>query len=110
MGILGENDYENLGMMSHSNEMFWHVLWTPDDFDDENVEAWALALYKTDGWVRMRYHSNFTVQPQYLNWVGLNWKFICLSMGSLAERGWAEATSWMWMSTYAVPRMADGHG
>ena len=46
MGILGENDYENLGMRIHSTEMFWHVLWTQDDFDDENVEAWALALYK----------------------------------------------------------------
>ena len=32
---------------------------------------------------RTRYHSNFTVQPQYLNWVGLNWKFMCLSMSSL---------------------------
>ena len=31
-------------------------------------------------------------------------------MGSLTERGWAKATSWVWMSTYAVPRMADGHG
>ena len=57
----------------------------------------------------MRYHSNFTVQPQYLNWVGLSRKFICVSMGSLTEEVWAKATSW-WMSTYAVPKMVDGHG
>ena len=29
--------------------------------EDENV-----TLVKTDGWVRMRYHSNFRVPPQYL--------------------------------------------
>ena len=56
----------------------------------------------------MRYHSNFTVQPQYLNWVRLSRKFICISISSLAGEVWAEATSW-WLSTYAVPRMADGH-
>ena len=44
MGILGENGYENLRMMSYSTEMFWHVFLNTDDFDDENVEAWALAL------------------------------------------------------------------
>ena len=49
MGILGENGYENLRMMSHSTEMFWHVFPNTRWFDDENVEAWALALYKTDG-------------------------------------------------------------
>ena len=42
-------------------------------------------------------------------WVGIDWKFIYLSMGSLAEEVWAEATSW-WLSTYAVPNMTDGHG
>ena len=46
MGILGENTYENLGMMSHSIEMFWHVLRNTNGFGDENFEAWALALYK----------------------------------------------------------------
>ena len=40
MGILGENGYENLRMMDHSTEMFWDMCFrTPDDFDDENVEA-----------------------------------------------------------------------
>ena len=48
---------------------------------------------KTDGWVRMWYHSNFTVQPQYLNWVRLSRKFICISISSLAGEVWAEATS-----------------
>ena len=38
-----------------------------------------LPFYKTHGWVRMWYHSNFTVQPHYSNWVGINWKCICLS-------------------------------
>ncbi len=26
---------------------------------------------------------NFTVQPHYLNWVRLSWKFICISISSL---------------------------
>ena len=57
----------------------------------------------------MRHHSNFTIQPQYLNWVTLSRKFICISMGSLAGEVWGEATSWC-VFTYEVPRMADGHG
>ena len=44
MGILGEKDYENLRMMSHSTEMFWHVFLNTRCFDDENDKAWALAL------------------------------------------------------------------
>jgi len=42
-------------------------------------------------------------------WVGLDWKFIYLSMGSLATEVWAESTSW-WLSTCAVPKMTDGYG
>ena len=44
MGLLGENGYENLRMMSHSIEMFWHVFLNTRGFDDENDKAWALAL------------------------------------------------------------------
>ena len=98
MGILGEKDYENLGMMSHSIEMFWHVLRKTNGF--WWWKCWGMILspfIKSDGRVRMRYHSNFTVQPQYLNWVGLSRKFICISMGSLVEEVWAEATSWVWI-------------
>ena len=52
-------------------------------YDDENDEAWDLTLfYKTDGWIRMRYHSKFTVQPHYLNWVRLSWKFRCIRISS----------------------------
>ena len=51
MGLLGEKDYENLRMMSHSIEMFWHVYLNTRWFDDENDKAWALALYKTDGYL-----------------------------------------------------------
>ena len=42
-------------------------------------------------------------------WVGLDRKFIYLSMGSLADEVWAEATSW-WLSTCLVTKMKDGHG
>ena len=83
--------------------------WTPDDLDDENVEAWALALYKTDGCldaIPFQFYRKTTI-PEI--WVGLDWKFIYLSMGFLTEEVWAEATSW-WMSTCAVPKMTDGHG
>ena len=38
----------------------------------------------------MRYHSKFTIQPHYLNWVRLSWKFICISISSLAGEVWAE--------------------
>ena len=67
-------NYGNLGMMNHSIENFEGEYDRPYDM---------VTLTKTDGWVRMRYHSNFTVPPQYLNWVGLNWKLMYLSMGSL---------------------------
>ena len=40
MGILGENDYENLRMMSHSTEMFLPCdLGTLEGVDDENDKA-----------------------------------------------------------------------
>ena len=83
--------------------------WTPDDFDDENVEAWALALYKTDGCLDalpFQFYRTTTI-PKI--WVGLDLKFIYLSMGSLAEEVWAKATS-LWLPTYAVPKMKVDHG
>ena len=65
MGTLELNDYENLGIMPHSIEMIWNNL--------VNVTGdGELTLTKTDSWVQMRYLANFTVQPQYLKWVGLN--------------------------------------
>ena len=85
---------ENLGMMSHSIEMFWHVLRNTNGL--WWWKCWGMSLspfIKTDGWVRMRYHSNFTIQPQYLNWVRLSRKFICISISSLTGEVWAEATS-----------------
>ena len=61
----------------------------------------------------------FTVQPQYLKWVGLNWKFTYLSMGSLWTSAmgvtprlpqwkmkWSERVTW---NAYAVPGMAVCH-
>ena len=36
------------------------------DFEDEYDLSDMMNLTKTDGWVRMRYHSNFWVPPQYL--------------------------------------------
>ena len=58
----------------------------------------------------MRYHSNVyrtTTIPEA--WVGLDRKFIYLSIGSLAAKVWAEATLWR-LSTCAVPKMAVGRG
>ena len=83
--------------------------WTPDDFDDENVEAWALALYKTDGCldaIPFQFYRTTTI-PE--DWVGLDWKLIYLSISSLTAKVWAEATLWR-LSTYAVPKMTVGHG
>ena len=45
-------------MMEHSIESF-------DGEYDLGFDK--VTLIKTDGWVRMRYLSNFTVPPQYLN-------------------------------------------
>ena len=82
---------------------------TPDDFDDENVEAWSLTLYKTDGCVDaipfQFYHT--TTIPE--DWVRLDWKLIYLSIGSLTGKVWAEATLWR-LSTCAVLKMTVGHG
>ena len=58
----------------------------------------------------MRYHSKFYRTTSILEiWVGLDWKFIYLSMGSLGAKVWAEATLWR-LSTCAVPKMTVGHG
>ena len=66
----------------------------------------------------MRYYSKFTVQPHYLNWVRLSWKFICISISSLTGEVWAEATShhvhlcsaqddwWSWLGGHAHRRGA----
>ena len=60
MGTLESSDYENLRMMnSFLMEVFEGEYDQP--YDKVTVDK------KTDGWVRMRYHSNFTVPPQYLN-------------------------------------------
>ena len=69
---------------------------------------WQCFWIKTDGW---EYAIPFQLLPYNHNtriWVGLNWKFICLSMGSLTwKRGEAEATSWKWM-TYPSPMQFPG--
>ena len=36
------------------------------DFEGEGDLNDMVILIKTDHWVRMRYHSNFRVPPQYL--------------------------------------------
>ena len=82
---------------------------TPDDFDDENVEAWALALYKTDGCLDAIPFQFYRITTIPKNWVGLDWKFTYLSMGSLAAKVWVEATLWR-LSTCAIPKMTIGHG
>ena len=81
MGTFELNDYENLGMMLHSIERssFEITLKVNMTFEGDNVFEQKLMVEST------RYHSNFTVQPQYLIWVGLNWKFICLSVSSLQQ-------------------------
>ena len=56
MGILGENAYENLGMMSHSIKMFWTCV---------EKHKWFMMM-------------------KNLNWVRLSQKFICISISSLA--------------------------
>ena len=59
---------------------------TPDDFGDENVEAGALALYKTDGCldaIPFQFYRTTTI-PEY--WVGLDWKLIYLSISSLMAK------------------------
>ena len=109
MGILGENGYENLRMISHSTECFDMCSWTLDDFDDENVKAWALALYKTDGCldaISFQFYRTTTI-PE--NWVRLDWKLIYLSISSLTAKVWVEATLWR-LSTCEVPKMTVGHG
>ena len=109
MGILGENDYENLRMMNHSIEMFWHVFLNARWFDDEIIKAWALALLQYE-WL-----SGCDTIPTLLYnhdtriWVGLDWNFIYLGMSSLTAKVWAEATLWR-LSTCAVPKMIVGHG
>ena len=69
----------------------------------------TLALYKTDGCLdaipSQFYHT--TTIPEI--WVGLDWKFINLSMGCLAAKVWAEPTLWRF-STCVVPKMTVGHG
>ena len=88
---------------------FYMCSWTQDDFDDENVKAWALALYKTDGFldaIPFQFYRTTTIPK---NWVGLDWKLIYLSMGSLTAKVWDEAILWR-LSTCAVPKMTVGHG
>ena len=110
MGILG-------GKMFMKTLEWWIILLrcfnmcfrTPDDLDDENVKAWALALYKTDGCldaIPFQFYRTTTI-PE--NWVGLDRKLIYLSMGSLTAKVWAKATLWR-LSTCAVPKMTVGHG
>ena len=87
MGILVENGYENLGMMDHSIEMFWTCV-------SEHQMILVMKMLRHEPYpfiklmvVWMRYHSNFTVQPQYPKiWVGLDWKLMYLSMGSLTAK------------------------
>ena len=45
MGTLGENGYENLGMMIQSIEMFWHVLCNTM-VDDETERGMSLDFDK----------------------------------------------------------------
>ena len=97
----------------NDGSFYWNVLdmcfRTPDDFGDENVEAWALALYKTDGCldaIPFQFYRTTTI-PE--DWVGLDWKLIYLSISSLTAKVWAEATLWR-LSTCAVPKMTVGHG
>ena len=53
------DDGENLGMMSHFQ---WKILKV------NMTGEWLGEFYKnTDGWVRMRYHSNFTSTPTIPN-------------------------------------------
>ena len=61
MGILGENGYENLRMMSHSTEMFGHVF-------SEHQMILMMKMLRHEPYpftklmvVWMRYHSNFLV-------------------------------------------------
>ena len=75
----------------------------------KNVEAWALALYKTDGCldaIPFQFYRTTTI-PE--DWVGLDWNLIYLSISSLTAKVWAEATLWR-LSTCAVPKMTVGHG
>ena len=97
----------------NDGSFYWNVLdmcfQTLDDFGDENVEAWALALYKTDGCldaIPFQFYRTTTI-PEY--WVGLDWKLIYLSISFLPAKVWAEATLWR-LSTCAVPKMTVGHG
>ena len=110
MGTIGENE---LWKPWNDESFYWDVLdmcfQTLDDFGDENVEAWALALYKTDGCldaIPFQFYRTTTI-PEY--WVGLDWKLIYLSISSLTAKVWAEATLWR-LSTCAVPKMTVGHG
>jgi hypothetical protein len=57
--LVNWNDFENFGMMSHSIERFWRWIWLVNDLVN--------FIKNTDGWVRMRYHSNFTSTPTIPN-------------------------------------------
>ena len=103
----------NLGMMVHSIEWLWRWIWPREDGD-----FW----YKTDGWVRMRYHSNFESTPTIpkmgtgltrnlcaLVWVpskqassGLGWRL------PLPQKKWCDMTWMRWIvrpKPCAVPRL-----
>ena len=108
MGTCESNDFENLRMMSHSTESFegeydcWMTRW-----------LWQKLMvgFGCDTIPALPYNHNTW------NWVGLNWKFMYLSMGSLTcekeVKLWLPRDKWKWMTypnTYAVPRMTDCHG
>ena len=74
-------------MMDHSIEMFWTCVSEHQMiYGNENVEARALALYKTDGCldaIPFQFYRTTTI-PE--DWVGLDWKLIYLSISSLTAK------------------------
>ena len=110
MGTCESNDFENLRMMSHSIESFegeydpWMKMWLWQKlmvgFGCDTIPALA---YPHNTW----------------NWVGLNWKFMYLSMGSLwtsvigvtskAASGKIGCVSKSYLKRLCSPRLTVGH-
>ena len=69
----------------------------------------SLNPYKTNGCLDVIPFQLYrtTIIPE--SWVGLDWKFIYLSISSLTAKVWAKGTLWR-LSTCAVPKMTVGHG
>ena len=99
-------------MMTHSIERFWRWIWLVNDL---------VNFTKTDGWVRMRYHSNFASTPTIpdmgkgltrnlcaLVWVPSKQASSGLCRGLPLQKKWCDMTWMRWIvrpKPCAVPRL-----